>query len=67
MKKYIVILLFAFSCSEDIGPCYAMEQQCASLLRKMEQATTPAEKEQYRQRYLSEKHLLDYCYYENGK
>jgi len=27
----------------------------------MEQAKNPAEKEQYKQKYLAEKHQLDYC------
>lgn len=58
----IIITLCSLSCSEEeIGPCYDSEQQCKNLLRQMEQSTDPAEKEQFRQYYLAEKHFLDNC------
>lgn len=63
----IILSILVSSCSEEIGPCYPMEEHCRNLLKKMETATDPKEKEQIWQFYLSEKHLLENCYRENGK
>lgn len=58
----ILITLCSLSCSEEeFDPCNASADKCKQLLRQMEQATDPKEKEQYRQYYLAEKHFLDQC------
>jgi hypothetical protein len=61
----ILLLWYLLSCSEEIGPCYDNEQQCAYLLKKMNEATTEVEKNQYYQHYLAEKHILEYCQSQN--
>lgn len=70
MKTLILIACVAFfsiSCTEEIGPCYANEQYCKELLRKMNATDDPKEKEQIRQFYLSELKFLEGCYRQNGK
>lgn len=58
----ISIILCSLSCSEEgFDPCNASADKCNQLLRQMEQAADPKEKEQYRQYYLAEKHFLDAC------
>ena len=60
-KTTLVVTFILSSCSEEIGPCYDMEVHCKELQDKMNKATDPKEKEQYRQFYLAEKHLLENC------
>lgn len=70
MKTTIYIALtaiMALSCTEPIGPCYSNEQHCRELLKQMNKATSPKEKEQIRQFYLAEKNLLEACQRQNGK
>lgn len=67
MKKYIIVLLMATACHDEIGPCFESEQYCRELLRQMNEAKDPKEKEQIRQFYLAEKNLLEGCYKVNGK
>lgn len=62
MKKYLLILLIAASCDEDLSPkCQELKNACDSYLRQMDQAKDQKQKEQLRQYYLSEKHELDNC------
>ena len=68
LRWFILMALFIWfliSCSEEIGPCIENEQRCAELQNKMKTAKTEAEKEQYYQFYLAEKHQLEYCQYQN--
>jgi hypothetical protein len=61
--RYLIILLLAFSCSEEeLSPkCQAIDDACKTALRQMDQATNAKDKEQYRQFYLSYKHDLESC------
>lgn len=60
-KTLLVVTFILLSCNEDISPCYPMEEQCKNLFINMNEATDPQVKEQYMQKYLSEKHLLENC------
>jgi hypothetical protein len=60
-KTTLVVTFFLLlSCSEEIGPCHDMEVRCNELKSLMDKSTG-AEKEQYRQYYLTEKHILENC------
>jgi len=49
------------SCSDDFpSECKASQDRCRELQYKIDQSTG-AEKEQYRQFYLTEKHYLEIC------
>ncbi len=60
-KTTLVITFFLLlSCSEEIGPCHDMEVHSKKLLELSKQ-TTGVESQQYYQKYLSEKHILENC------
>jgi len=62
-RWFILMALFIWfltSCSEEVSPCEPMKQRCKELQYKIAQ-TTGAEREQYYQYYLTEKHILENC------
>lgn len=61
MKKYILILLIAASCSEGVSECYTIKQQSIEVRKRMEQSTGE-EYDRLKAEYLDLKSQYESCY-----